>query len=213
MKTPYSQKVIEHFLNPRNAGKIENPDAKASEGSPACGDMVRVYLKVNPQTLVIEDIKFESFGCASNIATASMATEMVKGKTLEEAKKISWKDVVDALGGLPPVKVHCAVLAVDAIKRAIENYEHTHGILKEKKPTDKEVIRERLEHVIDPAAGMDVIRVGTVKDYEIKDGVVTVYLNIPAQRDFASHIKEEIEETLSPLWDVKEVRVIFSSRD
>ena len=86
-KLPYSEKVLEHFRNPRNVGKIENPDGKAEEGSPACGDMVAVYIKVNKEKNTIEDIKFESYGCASNIATGSIITELAKGKTLEEAKK------------------------------------------------------------------------------------------------------------------------------
>ena len=89
MKFPYSEVVLEHFRHPRNVGKIENADGKATEGSPACGDMVSVYVKVDPTTNILSDIKFESYGCASNIATGSIITELAKGKTLEEAKKIS----------------------------------------------------------------------------------------------------------------------------
>ncbi|MBC7255847.1 MAG: iron-sulfur cluster assembly scaffold protein, partial [Chloroflexi bacterium] len=112
MPLPYSDLVMEHFRNPRNVGRIEDPDAKAVEGSPACGDMVAVYLKVDEATQRIEDIKFESYGCASNIATGSIITELAKGKTLEEAKKITWQQASEALGGLPPIKAHCSVLAV-----------------------------------------------------------------------------------------------------
>ena len=122
MPLPYSELVMDHFKHPKNVGRIEDCDAKATEGSPACGDMVAVYLKVEPETLRIEDIKFESYGCASNIATGSIITELAKGRTLEEAKEISWKQASEALGGLPPVKMHCSVLAEQALKSAIEDY-------------------------------------------------------------------------------------------
>ena len=144
MPLPYTEKVMEHFKNPRNVGRIEDADAKAQEGSPACGDMVSVYLKVDKETQSIKDIKFESYGCASNIATGSIITELAKGKTLEEAKSISWKQASDALGGLPPVKTHCSVLAVDGLRAAIENYEERHGLIKERTPTTVEVVRKRL---------------------------------------------------------------------
>ena len=121
MPLPYSEIVMEHFQHPHNVGRIENPDAKAIEGSPACGDMVAVYLQVDPTTLTISDIKFESYGCASNIATGSIITDMAMGKTLEEAKGISWQQASDALGGLPPIKTHCSVLAVDGLRAAIQN--------------------------------------------------------------------------------------------
>jgi NifU-like protein involved in Fe-S cluster formation len=113
---------MEHFRHPRNVGEIEDADAKAVEGSPACGDMVAVYLKVDPDELRIRDIKFESYGCASNIATGSIITELAKGKTLEEAKQIGWEEASDALGGLPPIKTHCSVLAVEGLRAAIQNH-------------------------------------------------------------------------------------------
>uniref|UniRef100_A0A7C4UF75 DUF59 domain-containing protein n=1 Tax=candidate division WOR-3 bacterium TaxID=2052148 RepID=A0A7C4UF75_UNCW3 len=210
MGLPYSEKVIEHFLNPRNVGKMEDADAKATEGSPACGDMIRIYLKVDKETKIIKDIKFESYGCASNIATASVTTELVKGKTIDEAKKLTWKDAADALGGLPPVKVHCAVLAVDALKTAIENYENKEGLLKEKIPTDINKIRERLQHVIDPRSGVDVIRSKLVKDINIDNGVVSISVDIERTHQFANNIENEIKEMIEPLWDVKEVKVEFN---
>jgi len=126
MVIKYSELVIKHFKNPHNVGTIENPDASATEGSPACGDQLTVYLKVNPQTQLIEDIKFQSYGCASNIATASIITDLALGKTLEQAKGITWKQAADELGGLPPIKMHCSVLAVDALRSAIKNWEHKH---------------------------------------------------------------------------------------
>ncbi len=117
----YTDLVLDHFKNPRNMGKIDDPDAEATEGSIACGDMMTVYLKVENER--ITDIKFESYGCAANIATASMMTEVVKGMTLEEAKKITWKEIVEKLGGLPQVKYHCSNLAVDTLRKAIDEYE------------------------------------------------------------------------------------------
>lgn len=133
----YSQKVLDHFMHPHNIGKLELPDAKATEGSPACGDQVSMYLKVNEDSKVIEDIKFQSYGCASNIATASIITDMAKGKTLDEAKKLTWKQAADELDGLPPAKMHCSVLAVDTLRKAIKDYEIKHNLASEdefKKP-------------------------------------------------------------------------------
>ncbi len=211
MALPYSKKLIEFFVNPRNVGEIPDADAKATEGSPACGDMVQIFLKVDPETKRIVDIKFKSYGCASNIATASIVTELAKGKTLEEAKQITWKDADKELEGLPPTKIHCAVLAVDALHTAIENYEHRHGLLKEKNPTTGEVVVNRLKHVIDPRKGVDVIRAKTVKDVKVENGVVKILLDMRENEEFANHLKEEIIERISPLWDVKEVEVIYNN--
>jgi nitrogen fixation NifU-like protein len=116
----YSEKVMEHFKNPRNVGEMENPDGVGRVGNPVCGDVMELYIKVNDGIIV--DAKFKTFGCAAAIATSSMVTEIVKGKTIEEALKISNKAVVEALDGLPPAKVHCSVLAEDALKSAIKNY-------------------------------------------------------------------------------------------
>lgn len=118
---PYSQKILELFRNPKNLGRMEDATVSASAGSPACGDMISFYLKID-ENMVITKASFESYGCAANIATASMLTEMVKGKTLEEVWKISWKDVADEVGGLPSVKFHCGVLAVGALRRAIREF-------------------------------------------------------------------------------------------
>ena len=167
MKFPYSEKVLEHFRHPHNVGKIEDPDGKATEGSPACGDMVSVYIKVNPETKVIEDIKFESYGCASNIATGSIITDMAKGKTLEEAKKITWQQAADALGGLPTIKAHCSVLAVEGLRAAIQNYEEKHGIITEKVSTTIEIVNNRLKKVMNPLTGLDVVRTNLIKKIEI----------------------------------------------
>jgi len=116
----YSEKVMEHFNNPRNVGEMENPDGIGYVGNPVCGDIMELYLKVNDGTIV--DAKFKTFGCGAAIATSSMVTEMVKGKSVSEALEISNRAVAEALGGLPPIKMHCSVLAEEALKSAIEDY-------------------------------------------------------------------------------------------
>ena len=210
MKFPYSDIVLEHFRHPRNVGKIENPDGKATEGSPACGDMVSVYIKVDPKTNTIADVKFESYGCASNIATGSIITELAKGKTLDEAKNITWQEASDALGGLPKIKAHCSVLAVEGLRSAIQNYEERHGIVKEKKPTTEEVLRQRLRRVINPLTGLNVVRTNLVKDIKVKDGTVRVLVDLPRDHQFANNMKDEVLERIETLWDVKEVVVEFT---
>jgi nitrogen fixation NifU-like protein len=117
----YSDKVMDHFTNPRNVGEIADPDGVGKVGNPQCGDVMWLYIKVKDDR--IEDIKFKTFGCGAAIATSSMITELARGKTLEEAKKISRGDVADALDGLPPVKMHCSNLAADALREAIKDYE------------------------------------------------------------------------------------------
>lgn len=116
----YSDKVMEHFYNPRNMGIMENPDGVGEVGNPKCGDIMKIMIKVDEG--VISDIKFKTFGCGAAIATSSMGTEMIKGKTLKEAWNVSNSAVVEALDGLPPAKVHCSVLAEQAIKEAIKDY-------------------------------------------------------------------------------------------
>ena len=210
MPLPYSEIVMEHFRHPHNVGRIEDADAKAVEGSPACGDMVAVYLKVDPEKLRITDVKFESYGCASNIATGSIITELAKGRTLEEAKAISWKQASEALGGLPPIKTHCSVLAVDGLRAAIQNYEERHGLVKERVPTTVEVVRKRLKRVMNPLVGLDLVRTKVVKDIEVANGTVRVVLDLPADHQFAANIREEIMEKIEPLWDVERVAIEFT---
>ncbi|HQC31615.1 MAG TPA: iron-sulfur cluster assembly scaffold protein, partial [Candidatus Cloacimonas sp.] len=191
----YSQKVLDHFMHPHNVGKMENPDAVATEGSPACGDQVTVYLKVDDQTKTITDISFLSYGCASNIATASIITDMAKGKTLEEAKKITWRDAMDALDGLPPVKVHCSVLAADTLQSAISNYEIAHN-LKEVPNFGKATIEEELKKIIYPQVGEDIISLKMVKYIGFQDGEVTIDMNIMKFDQWRENIAEEIREHL-----------------
>lgn len=121
----YSDKVMEHFQNPRNVGEIEDADGVGTVGNPTCGDLMTIYIKVKDD--VIEDIKFKTFGCGAAIATSSMVTEMAMGKTIEEAMEITRNDVADNLEGLPPVKMHCSNLAADALHAAIENYKENKG--------------------------------------------------------------------------------------
>jgi nitrogen fixation NifU-like protein len=210
MKFPYSETVLEHFRHPHNVGKIENPDGKSMEGSPACGDMVAVYIKVDPNTKKIDDVKFESYGCASNIATGSIITDLAKGKTLDEAKKITWQEASDALGGLPKIKAHCSVLAIEGLRSAIQNYEESKGLITNREPTTVAIIRKRLRKVINPIAGLDLVRTNLVKDIQLKDGTVRVVIDLPKNHQFAPAIQEEIDEKIEPLWDVKEVIVEFT---
>ena len=121
----YNDIVMEHFLNPKNVGEMENPDGTGVYGSPVCGDMMQIQIKVEND--VIKDAKFKTFGCGSAIASSSMATSMIIGKTVEEALEITNKQIIDELGGLPPVKVHCSVLADRAIKNAIYDYAVKNG--------------------------------------------------------------------------------------
>ncbi len=118
----YSELVMEHFMHPRNVGVIEDADGVGVEGNPICGDMMEMFIKVRPEDEVIEDIKFRTFGCGAAIATSSIATEMIKGKTIEEALALTNKAIAEALGGLPPIKMHCSVLAADALKAAVADY-------------------------------------------------------------------------------------------
>jgi nitrogen fixation NifU-like protein len=116
----YSKKVMEHFMNPKNVGVIENPDGYGKVGNPVCGDVMEIFIKVKDD--VISDIKFKTFGCGSAIATSSMITELAKGKKVDDALKITRKDVADELDGLPPQKMHCSNLAADALSEAIKDY-------------------------------------------------------------------------------------------
>ena len=210
MPFPYNETVLEHFRNPRNVGRIEDADGKATEGSPACGDMVSVFLKVNPETKKIDDIKFESYGCASNIATASIITELAKGKTLDEAKKITWQEASEALGGLPAIKAHCSVLAVEGLRSAIHNYEEKKGLAVNREATTVETVRKRLKRVMNPMKGLDMVATDLVKDITVEDGVISIKVDLPEDHQFAANIKEEAKERLESLWDIKKVNIEFS---
>lgn len=123
----YSEKVMDHFQNPRNVGEIENASGMGTVGNAKCGDIMRIYLDID-ENQVIQDVKFKTFGCGAAVATSSMATEMVKGKTVQEAMRVTNKAVMEALDGLPPVKVHCSLLAEEAIHAALWDYAEKHGL-------------------------------------------------------------------------------------
>jgi len=124
----YSEKVMDHFTNPRNVGEIENASGVGTVGNAKCGDIMRIYLDVDEETKVIKDCKFKTFGCGAAVATSSMATELVMGKTIYEALEVTNKAVMEALDGLPPVKVHCSLLAEEAIHAALWDYAQKHNI-------------------------------------------------------------------------------------
>ena len=124
----YSEKVMDHFQHPRNVGKMDNADGVGEVGNAKCGDIMRMYIKVDPKTQVITDVKFNTFGCGSAIATSSMATEMIKGKTISEALELSNQAVAEALDGLPAHKMHCSVLAEEAVRAAVKDYYDREGI-------------------------------------------------------------------------------------
>ena len=125
----YSEKVMYHFKHPRNVGEIENASGVGTVGNAKCGDIMRMFLDIDDKTHIIKECKFKTFGCGAAVATSSMATEMVKGKTIEEAMQITNKAVMEALDGLPPVKVHCSLLAEEAIHAALWDYAQKHGIV------------------------------------------------------------------------------------
>ncbi len=137
---PYGAKILELFRNPKNLGRMEDATVSAVAGSPACGDMIAIYLKIDDESEVITEATFESYGCAANIAASSILTEMIKGKPIKEAWKISWRDIAEELGGLPSVKYHCGILAVGALKRAIREYYRMRGFHPEWLP--EELTRE-----------------------------------------------------------------------
>ena len=208
MAIKYSEKVIEHFKNPKNVGQIENPDAQATEGSPSCGDQLSIYLKVNPETNVINDIKFESCGCASNIATASIITELAKGKTIEEAKNISWKRAADDLGGLPPVKMHCSVLSVDALRSAIKNYEEKHLGKHFDNSLSKKNIEKELNKIIYGKVGVDIITLKMVKYIGIREAnKVIIEIEIAEDDPFFNEMRDEIQERLEKFPNIKKIEV------
>lgn len=134
----YSEKVMDHFRNPRNVGEIKDADGVGEVGNPKCGDIMKMYFKIEDN--IITDVKFKTFGCGSAIASSSMATELIKGKSVDEAMKITNKAVADALDGLPPIKMHCSVLAEEAIKSALLDYSQKSGVqiegLEDFKPTE-----------------------------------------------------------------------------
>jgi NifU-like protein involved in Fe-S cluster formation len=202
----YSDKLLELFKSPKNVGEMENPDAKATEGSLVCGDMITIYLKIDKDTRKITDIKFQSYGCAANIAVTSLMTEEVKGKTLEEAKKLTFRELTEMIGGLPPTKMHCSVLAVDGLRAAIRDYEERHGLVKV--PTvDESFVRSKLRHVMNPWLGRDIVSLGMLESLRIEEGVLEVTINLSRAGKFKEFIINEVNEKLSNLPNIKKVKV------
>jgi NifU-like protein involved in Fe-S cluster formation len=191
----YTEKVLDHFKNPRNPGRIEDADVTAKVGSAACGDMVQLYMKVDPDTEVIEDIKFESFGCAANIASTSVTTELAKGKTLEEAKGVHFKDVVEELGGLPKHKVHCAQLATSGLKAAIMKYEAKMG----RRAIDEDFVRRMMTGVLDPAKGLNIVAAKRVDLIDVDGKKVRVVLSKELDPETRATMAEDVDGALSGL--------------
>lgn len=142
MAMSYSDKVIDHYTNPRNVGTIDDASGVGTVGNAVCGDIMRIYLDIDDETHIINDAKFKTFGCGAAIATSSMATEMIIGKTIEEALQVTNKAVMEALDGLPPVKVHCSLLAEESIHAALWDYAEKHGIVIEGLEKPKEDVYE-----------------------------------------------------------------------
>ncbi len=208
MAIKYSELVIEHFKNPHNVGTLEKPDAEATEGSPACGDQLTVYLKVDPDTQKIEDIKFQSYGCASNIATASIITDLALGKTIDEAKKITWKQAAEELGGLPPVKMHCSVLAVDALRSAIKDWEKKHLGKEFDDNLNKKNIEKALQKVIYGKVGVDIVSLKLVKYIGVDEkNNVVIELAISKDDGFLDDVKHEIMERMEKFPNIGKVAI------
>ncbi|MCB2200144.1 iron-sulfur cluster assembly scaffold protein [bacterium] len=203
MAIKYSQKVIEEFTNPENVGEIEGADAVATEGSPACGDMITYNMIIDPETHIINDVKFRSYGCASNIATASVATKIAKGRTIEEIKKLTPKAVTEELDGLPAVKIHCSVLAINGLKAAIREWEKKQGLRKDgddAEALDKETILRELRNVIHPETGISIVKMNMVRTIEVDDGKIFVELLMGETDEmFYENIEEETREHLEGL--------------
>ncbi|MCS7117003.1 MAG: iron-sulfur cluster assembly scaffold protein [Nitrososphaerota archaeon] len=189
----YTDLVIEHFKNPRNMGRMDDATTSAKVGSVACGDLIKIYLKIDEKTKRIEKSSFESYGCAANIATSSVLTEMVKGKTIEEARKITFNDIAQALGGLPRIKMHCAVLSRQGLEAALLKYEIKSG----QKILDKSLVERLLRGVLDPVMGTDIISAGLVKDVKVEGKKVNITLK--ASGDVGKMIQDDIKEAFEGL--------------
>ena len=213
MAIKYSEKVKEHFINPQNVGEIINADAIATEGSPACGDMITYTLKINPETRVVEDVKFLSFGCASNIATASMATLLAKGKTIDEIKRLRHRDLTTALDGLPSVKMHCSVLAIDTLKAAVRKWEIDNNLIEDVKIVlDRHTVWKSLADVLNPRTGVSLIEAKLIDRLDIKRDEGKVFMEVllcELDEHYAEAIEEEIREHVSAIPGVKSVLVQF----
>lgn len=209
MAIKYTQKVIEEFKNPQNVGELDNANAVSTEGSPACGDMITYSMIIDPKTLIIEDIKFRSYGCASNIATASMASKMAKGKHIDEIKKMRPKAVTDELEGLPAVKIHCSVLAINGLKSAIRKWEEGNGFVDPQAPViTEEIVTEALRDVINPETGLSLTKMNMVRHIEVDDNKVFVEVLVGETDEmYYDNIAEETREHIESLPGVVDATV------
>lgn len=194
MPLEYSEEVMDYFKNPRNSGKIEDADVTARAGSIACGDMLKLYMNVSKDDK-IENMKFESFGCAANIATSSKMTELAVGKNLEEAKEITFKDIIDALEGLPNIKYHCSNLSIEALNLALSKFE----IIKGRKRIDEDFVEKVLKAVLDPRTGKDIITEDKLESLDVENKHIKLGIE---EDDQPEVIEEQIEEAFEGL-DVK----------
>jgi len=194
-KFGYSEKVMDHFKNPRNIGVMEDADVTSKVGSVACGDLIKLYLKFDPDRDQIKDITFESYGCAANIATSSMMTEMVKGKTIEEARKVTFKDISETLGGLPRIKLHCAVLSRQGLETAFLKYEAKRGRVK----MDESFVNKILRGVLDPVQGIDIISAKILQDTKIEDNKITLDLKAKPDSELAKSLAEDVHDAFEGL--------------
>jgi nitrogen fixation protein NifU and related proteins len=214
MALKYTEKTIDHFTKPRNLGTVENANAEATEGSPACGDMVNYTLIIDPETLIIKDIKFKSYGCASNIATASIATEMVMGKHIDEVKNMGTTQAATELGGLPPVKMHCSVLAINGIKAAIREFEKKIGRIEDEKRviTDK-ALQNILKNVMHPKHGVNLVDNGNIQRIRIDGQDIFIIITLePDEEMYASNIHDEVMEHLESMKCTHEIMVKIESK-
>ena len=195
-KFGYSATVMDHFKNPRNVGVMEEPDVTSKVGSVACGDLIKLYLKFDPENDQIKDIKFESYGCAANIATSSMMTEMVKDKTIAEARKVTFKDISETLGGLPRIKLHCAVLSRQGLETAFLKYEAKRGRVK----IDENFVNKILRGVLDPVQGVDIISAKILERASVEQGKkITLSLTAKADSELAKSLAEDINDAFEGL--------------
>jgi NifU-like protein len=194
-KFGYSEKVMDHFKNPRNVGVMEDADVTSKVGSVACGDLIKLYLKFDPDRDQIKDIKFESYGCAANIATSSMMTEMVKGKTIEEARKVTFKEISETLGGLPRIKLHCAVLSRQGLETAFLKYEAKRGRVK----MDEPFVNKILRGVLDPVQGIDIISAKMLQGTKIEGNKIILDLKAKPDSELAKSLTEDIHDAFEGL--------------
>jgi len=199
----YSDKVIDHFMNPRNIGEMEDADVTATVGSMACGDVIKLFLKFDEKGERIEKISFLSYGCAANIAATSVLTEMVKGRTIEEAKSITFREILEELGGLPAIKHHCAILSVSGLRMAIAKYEVKVG----RRKLNEDFVRLVLRGILDPILGRDLISVGRVKGISVDGRRIRISLDLEKGSPAAEVVEAELKEAFEGL-DVK-LEILF----